>query len=174
MQKKKNESEALYGELGHAFNFTVGDLEANRAGFISHRQAQALRQKTTSSLMAMQITTAFFLGLTAVFGVAAFTSDMVMLCFAAPFALFALIFIALSVDKYVSMQKDLSQRVIKDVECEVKQTTDANGNPEYRLMSGNLSFKLSSSQLSALKINRPYQVYYAERSAEIIAIEDAQ
>jgi hypothetical protein len=38
MLKKKNEGEELYGELGQAFNFTQGDLEANRAGFMSFRQ----------------------------------------------------------------------------------------------------------------------------------------
>lgn len=174
MQKKKNQGEELYGELGYAFNFTQGDLEANRAGFISHRQAQILRQDSTKSLVAMQITTTFFLGLTTVFGISAFTADMVMLCFAAPFALFALIFIALSVDKYISMQKDLSQRVIKDAEGKLKQTTDANGNSETRLMSGNLSFKLTARQLVALKASQVYQVYYAERIAEIVAIEEAE
>jgi hypothetical protein len=39
MQKKKTEtSEERYGGYGNAFNFTRGDLEANRAGFITMRQ----------------------------------------------------------------------------------------------------------------------------------------
>jgi hypothetical protein len=45
MQKKKtSESEELYGELGHAFNFTQGDLEANRAGLISERQNEIQKE----------------------------------------------------------------------------------------------------------------------------------
>jgi hypothetical protein len=41
MQKKKlQEANEFYGDYGKAFNFTQGDLEANRAGFISFLQKQ--------------------------------------------------------------------------------------------------------------------------------------
>jgi hypothetical protein len=44
MQKKKEQDiEEYYGELGHAFKFTYGDLESNRAGFTTHRQKQWAR-----------------------------------------------------------------------------------------------------------------------------------
>jgi hypothetical protein len=50
VQKKKEQSiEEPYGELGHAMNFTYGDLQANQAGFLSHRQVELVRQKKMQS-----------------------------------------------------------------------------------------------------------------------------
>ena len=42
MQKKKEtQTEELYNKFGLDFDFTLGDLEANLAGFMSHRQKQS-------------------------------------------------------------------------------------------------------------------------------------
>jgi hypothetical protein len=54
MEKKKtNESEELFAEYGHAYNFTRGDLEANRAGFITQRQRQMIYMPITRRLISL-------------------------------------------------------------------------------------------------------------------------
>jgi hypothetical protein len=173
-KKKTTNSEELYGELGQAFNFTQGDLEANRAGFISYRQGQVLKFKTYESLFKMSLPITLFLLLAVVFAFNAFREgeDFAILCIAAPFGLIAFVFIAISIVTYSFVQMDISQRTLKDAICEL-QVSQQKGDVAYWLY-GNVSFKIATNQAAALKAKHKYLVHYAEKSNEILAIEDAE
>lgn len=174
MQKKKTDnSEALYGELGEAFNFTQGDLEANRAGFISYRQKQAQWTYLRGAVIAVvAILIAFFILGTIV---QLFESDAAQgrgffwsLVIAGVF--FAVLYFFAFLPNVHDILSGRVESIVKRVRLEKYQRRYTQ---KVILVAGEERFELPRVVHDfAWQDNIDYQIYFLPRSRAIVAIAE--
>jgi hypothetical protein len=180
MQKKKSQSsEELYGELGAAFNFTQGDLEANRAGFMSHRQRQLQKLYLLAHVPPLILLVLFAAPISLIislypenglsFGAALFLLIM-LLCISVIPITYVIWFTA---NKVLKAFYDIrASRVAKVVS---RVTTILR--PVYRgdtlfLIAGEQEFELGSIERGVLWRPFVYKIYFLPHQRKIVSLEE--
>lgn len=170
MQKKKNEGEELYGELGKAFNFTQGDLEVNRAGFISARQKKLLNKRFLLIPLAGFGYLLFQLLLILIF--AQTNAETVGFITALGIVVVPALSILYLNEYYILWRESKTGKVKSFVG---KTSFERWRKPPYMMLEfeGKLGLGLSAAQYNLLKNGNKYIVYCFPNSRNILSIEES-
>jgi hypothetical protein len=165
MQKKKHSGEELYGELGKAFNFTQGDLEANRAGFLALRQSQRIKSSILWFAWAMFIGTICFTRFVVLrlsYGNILEAVGMTAILMFIPFSILIVYWYLLRID--------LRERLVRCKACKKEAVTIKDTS--YYLSGTGWPFSISKKQFNLLD-DAYYWVYYLPRSRKILSLEES-
>ena len=181
MQKKKlGESEALYGELGQAFNFTHGDLEANRAGFLSFRQKREQKKRGYSFAAMIALPSILLIAIIAfILFVSSsqqnpnsvWTSPVplpLVVCFFLPIVLLILVWVVGMMVYYKRSQYDLQKSRIEKISGQIRQITGSD--TQLRVGSEELNSPIAFADYSWGDLS--YMVYYLPHEKQIVSIEE--
>lgn len=180
MQKKKElSSETFYGELGQVFNFTTGDLEANRAGFLSYRQKQ-IRQETLVA-WGLSILVGWIMLLAAetigIFFVIGFVKDLALIVLFSSLIIIVpnLCLFGLLRLLFAWHGRELRERRIEKMTTRLKVELRPNskwGEVAY-LMTDNMEFLLEQRARTVEFKPLPYCIYFLPESKTLLSIEQA-
>jgi hypothetical protein len=176
MQKKKEAaSEELYDELGRVFNFTRGDLEANRAGFITWRQKQIRWREVYRFLYLILFMAIPYVSIAAV--VQLFEDNVEMrssIFWVMSFFVFIMTALLLWASRLIPTSYDLGTgrvtSLVGEGRIEIRSIPKQGEIPHFVIeklvqpFSRNSNFRLSKPCL--------YRVYFMPKSKRIISIEE--
>lgn len=169
--QKKNEQPAneLYGEYGKVFNFTQGDLEANRAGFLSFRQKQAFRLRILLYLCTALLSLFIYMG-----GIFPWnTGGNLMLALAVTLIPFG--FLTAILLPYVrNLLLDLQDGRIKAVKGEAKVIDKTIKGEAWgiRAIDDEAKYELRPWQIESVKAKGKFYVYVMPKTKQIVSIEE--
>jgi hypothetical protein len=173
MQKKKEQArEELYGELGHAFNFTYGDLESNRAGFLTHRQAKIRRNIAIQLSLFLIGAACFVLILYALLYYARPNDAQVFKFFVLATAAVPIGLLAVALLNWYIVSREIQKRLIRSKICTKTtfQTQNATSHSLAEKSGASLGFAISEAQFNALQ-GKDYRVYYLPNGG-ILSVEE--
>lgn len=182
MQKHKDKP--LNTPLANAFDFTHGDLESNRAGFISYRQKKLLRLKFWFSEKPFG---ALFLGLFALCAPAMIISAgiaylgypppksgyMDAFCIvgiqsAVSFGIFAYV-----LNTYKKLKNELESGKIETFHWSIQDKIIASSeySVDFRIKINKTYYKVSRKQYDILEMDKHYTFYVTPTSKKILSVE---
>jgi hypothetical protein len=179
MQKKKEQSsEEFYGDLGNAFNFTYGDLQANQAGFISHRQAK-IQRSGALRLSLFLIGAACFVVI--LYGIVHYFSRLPIDFFVLATAVVPIGFTVIAIVNFLIINRAIRKRLVQSAICRKTVLEFRGANyylsqlDEYQHLTSKGSL-ISKDQFNLLNsVN--YRIYYLphshQSSYQILSIEEA-
>jgi hypothetical protein len=172
MEKKKtSETEELYGELGEAFNFTQGDLEANRAGKLSKRQEEQIGANVVVAVMFLVFLPSFMTFIVIIFSIftlySYFTSGNIGL-FLPGNCYFIFLITPIAVLWYYKKSG------VRDAWTDANQPTVISlDDRRYReLTAVKKSFGLSAAQKELLASHHNLQFYVLPKSNYVVSVEE--
>jgi hypothetical protein len=172
MQKKKEQSsEERYGELGKVFSFTYGDLEANRAGFVTARQKRDLRlrfaEKFVTAIGAFLALTSIMVG----FALASRTSsDTFIASILLPIVLIGLA--VMLIYTWRLLVSDLRDGKVQRLEANARELgVGKSWRQAFVVLETKQEIKLTKEQFELTTERGIFRVYIAPKSREILSVE---
>jgi hypothetical protein len=178
MQKKKKQpSEALYGKYGEAFNFTFGDLQSNRAGFITWRQKRIISKEGLNAISRFLVMAVFFFILGILMSWRSnetqAISRMVWLMFALVVAIGVTWFLIFGMhNMFWDFGSGRVQHIVRHVKPESRYI-QKQGNRPF-LTAGDIEFSLPLNLADFEWKDSPYRIFYLPRSKVILAVEEIE
>lgn len=175
MQKKKElVREELYGELGRNFNFTQGDLESNRAGFVTWRQKQIKWREVYHVLYSILFLAIGYLSIAAFGQLFEDNTEMKsnIFWFMSVFSLVITSLIVLGFGLIPLFYDLLTGRVtsiVGEPRIEIHSIPKRGNTPHFVI--GKLKQRLGRNSKLMLK-SCPYRVYFMPKSRRIISVEE--
>jgi hypothetical protein len=176
MQKKKEQSsEELYGKLGEAFNFTYGDLEANRAGFMTWQQKRLVSKEARNRISLFLLLAIMYFAITA--GISTLSDDPAKNSglFWGIFVLVALMGIAwvwgYGVHKlFLDIGNGKVQNIVRYVRKETRNVYK-QGKRTF-LVAGDKEFYLPRRSENFEWNNVQYRIFFLPKSDFILSVEE--
>lgn len=173
MQKKKEtQIEELYGELGTAFNFTHGDLEANRAGFITARQKHELRLRFVEQrIIPVSIILASTISLV-IMGVS-FPTYSRSTCGVLMALILLIITPLLFIEGWRVLASDLRDGKVQRLEGIAREIGVGKAwRKAFVVVENEVEFKLNRKQYRLTNGHGRFVIYTVPKSRKIVAIEE--
>lgn len=173
--KAKSKSRSLTNDLMNALHFTQADLDANRDGCLTERQAARLRRKRNLRRLAIAGVVAFvFLinlpGLFVIFGSDDYSPPADILIFTGLImGCIGILAVLYTRSGLRAIAADLQEKTVEAVQGQIKLEPFGEGSIMLRVLDR--VFSVSDRTGFAFKNGDPYCLYYAPHSKTLLSAE---